>query len=75
MKKTILLAAMGALIWGGCASSDPHRHGHYHSDGRYNVAEEHPYRDQDTHRTYVRERDDYRGTPYYQNNMEPRVRG
>ena len=25
--------------------------------------------------TYVREREDYRGTPYYQNNMEPRVRG
>lgn len=34
--------------------------------------------ERDGSRTYVREyeaRRDYRGTSYYQNNMEPRVRG
>ena len=70
MKKTCLLAALGALVWGGCASNE-----HSHRDSRYYVTDEHPYTDRDAHRVYVRERNDYRGTPYYQNNMEPRVRG
>ena len=76
MKKTYLVAALalGALVWGGCASNE-HRHGHSQRDGRYYVADEHPYSERDAHRVYVRERNDYRGTPYYQNNMEPRVRG
>ncbi len=68
-----------AVALAGCATSD--RHARYQT--RHYVIEEHPYDreviiDRDGHRTYVREyeaRQDYRGTPYFQNNMEPRVRG
>jgi hypothetical protein len=62
-------ASLVAVALAGCASSD--RHSRYHTH-RY-VIEEHP-----ADRTYVREyevRRDYRSTPDFQNNMEPRVRG
>ena len=78
--QTVLLAATAALIFGGCATSDNHRHSRYHRGDTF-VAEEHPVVDREG-RTYVRERDyrynDYRGSAYNQNNqnnMEPRVRG
>jgi hypothetical protein len=77
MKQLFLLGA-AALIVGGCASTeDDYRYSNdYYDRDRYSVSEEHPVIvDRDGHRTYVRERDDYRGSPYYQNNMEPRVRG
>jgi hypothetical protein len=67
-----------AVALAGCATSD--RHARYQT--HHYVIEEHPADgvivDRDGHRTYVREleaRQDYRGTPYFQNNMEPRVRG
>ena len=74
MKKTIVLFGMGALGLVGCAH---HRDYARHHD-RYYLREEHPRTViVDRHgRTYVREYDrDERGSPYYQNNMEPRVRG
>ncbi|HTD67315.1 MAG TPA: hypothetical protein VK846_12375 [Candidatus Limnocylindria bacterium] len=71
MKAKIFSAAAGALVLAGCATSDER---HYTSD--------HPrtgdvYVDPQGDRIYVREydRDDRRGSPYFQNNMEPRVRG
>ena len=81
MKSIIRFASVSALAvaLAGCATSDRQaRHPTY----RY-VIEEHPddrqvIFDHDGNRTYVREyevRKDYRGTPYFQNNMEPRVRG
>src|SRR6185503_13656995 len=80
MKSLIQLVGAGALIAAlvGCATSD--RHAHYRT--HHYVIEEHPSDsvivDRTGHRTYVREyevRENYRGTPYFQNNMEPRVRG
>ena len=81
MKSLVQFAGASALIavLAGCATSDRearHRTHHY-------VIEEHPSDrsvivDGDGNRTYVREYEvqkDYRGTPYFQNNMEPRVRG
>ena len=63
MKAIVLTLGAAALALAGCASDE--------SNYRY-VIEEHP-----TDRVMVREydRSDYRGTPYFQNNMEPRVRG
>ncbi len=81
MKSIIRFVSASALagVLAGCATSDRQAR---HETYRY-VREEHPddrqmiFRD-DANRTYVREyevRKDYRGTPYFQNNMEPRVRG
>lgn len=79
MMKTILLAATAALVFGGCATSDDYRHSRHHRGERYYLSEEHPVIVDRAGRTYVRERDyrydDYRGSAYQQNNMEPRVRG
>jgi len=76
--QTVLLAATAALIFGGCATSDNDRHSRYDRGDRY-VSDDHPVIVDREGRTYVRERDyrynDYRGSAYYQNNMEPRVRG
>ena len=66
-------------VLAGCATSDREVRSRTH----HYVIEEHPNDrsvivDSDGHRTYVREYEvwkDYRGTPYFQNNMEPRVRG
>jgi hypothetical protein len=73
MKRMILLLGIAALGLTGCA----HRrhYAHYEYDRSY--AGEHPVIvDRDGNRIYVREYDrDYRGSPDYQNNMEPRVRG
>jgi hypothetical protein len=82
MMKTILLAAVVAFVVGGCATSDDYRYSRYDRGERLYVSEEHPREvivvERDG-RTYVRERDyrydDYRGSAYNQNNMEPRVRG
>jgi hypothetical protein len=67
--KTIIPLGIVALACAGCATSDTSsaRHG-----DRYYVVEERP-----ADRVVVREYEqrDYRGTPYFQNNMEPRVRG
>jgi len=75
MKKTILLLGAAALGLVGCAHD---RHYARYGD-RYYVSEEHPdvvIIDRDASRTYVREYDrDYRRSPHFQNNMEPRVRG
>ena len=75
MKKTILLFGAIALGLVGCAHDRSYTR--YHN--RHYVSEEHPDMviiDRDGSRTYVREYDrDYRGSPYLQNNMEPRVRG
>ncbi|HEY0548907.1 MAG TPA: hypothetical protein VGF13_04845 [Verrucomicrobiae bacterium] len=81
MKSIIQFVGAGtlALALVGCANSG--RHARYQT--HHYVIEEHPadrsvLYDNDGHRTYVREyevRKDYRGTPYFQNNMEPRVRG
>jgi hypothetical protein len=81
MKSIIGFVSAGALAvaLAGCATSDRQaRHQTHHY-----VIEEHPADrqvifDDAGNRTYVREyevRKDYRGTPYFQNNMEPRVRG
>jgi len=78
MKRTVLLAALGALAWGGCATSDDYRDSRDYRGERYYVSEEHPVivdRDSPSQRIYVRERDEERGSADYQNNMEPRVRG
>ena len=80
MMKTILLTATAALALGGCATSDDYRHSRHHRGDRYYASDEHPVMvESDGRRTYVRERDyshdDYRGSAYNQNNMEPRVRG
>ena len=78
MKKIILLLATASLGLAGCAH---HRHYSRYDNDRYYVNEEHPgdrtvVIDRDGNRTYVREYDrDYSGSPYYRNNMEPRVRG
>ena len=77
MKKIVLLGAMAALAWGGCATSDDYHHSREYQGDRIYVSEEHPgmvVRDS-PERIYVRERQDYRGSADYQNNMEPRVRG
>jgi hypothetical protein len=83
MKNNILLAALATVAFVGCATSHD-RYSRNDRDGRYYVTEEHPGTrtiivDRNGDRTYVRERDyqdnDYRGSAYYQNNMEPRVRG
>ena len=77
-KKTILLGVMAALVFAGCATSDDRRHSRHHLGDRHYV-DEHPVMVDRDGRTYVRERDyrhdEYRGSAYYQNNMEPRVRG
>ena len=80
MRAMIQFAGAGlvALSLVGCASD---RHARYQT--HHYVIEEHPsdrsvILEGDGHRTYVREyevRKDYRGTPDFQNNMEPRVRG
>jgi hypothetical protein len=78
MKKIILVLATASLGLAGCAHD--RQHARYDND-RYYVSEEHPgdrtvVIDRYGNRTYVREYDsDYRDSPYYQNNMEPRVRG
>lgn len=74
MKAMIAVLGLAGLALAGCTSSE-------YSSARY----QDPYftRDYDNgERIVVREYDgrsydhrDYRGTPYYQNNMEPRVRG
>jgi hypothetical protein len=75
MKQTILLGAFAILVGGGCATSDDRYSRDYRRERVY-VSEEHPVIvDRDGQRTYVREREDYRGSAYFQNNMEPRVRG
>jgi hypothetical protein len=68
MKAIIPWLGIAVLALTGCATSD--RHVRHHD--RYYVIEEHP-----ADRIAVREYEsrDYRGTPYNQNNMEPRVRG
>lgn len=81
MKSTVLLIGTAALVLVGCASSDSHRYSRHRGDRIY-VTDE-PRReviiDRDGNRTYVRDHDyrhdEYRGSAYYQNNMEPRVRG
>ncbi len=81
MKSMIQLAGatLLAAALAGCATSE--RHARYQTN--HYVIEERPADGQviyegDGNRTYVREyevRKNYRGTPYFQNNMEPRVRG
>jgi hypothetical protein len=75
MKKLSLLVGAVALGLVGCA----HDRDYVRSQDRYYVSEEHPSTvviDRDGSRTYVREYDrDYRNSPHFQNNMEPRVRG
>lgn len=80
MKTKLFLLSTAIVTLAGCAT-DEDRQVRYHGD-RYYVVEESPAdRDviveRDGHRAYVREQDnrDYRGTPEFQNNMEPRVRG
>ena len=75
MKQTILFGALAVLVVAGCATSDDRYSRDYRGE-RYYVTDEHPVIvDRDGHRTFVREPEDYRGTAYFQNNMEPRVRG
>lgn len=75
MKKTILLLGVAALGFAGCA----HDRHHARYQGRHYVTDEHPDMiiiDRNGSRTYVREYDrDYRGSPNFRNNMEPRLRG
>ena len=74
----MLLLGTAALVFVGCSTSE-HRYSRYHQD-RYYVSEEHPgdrevIIDREGNRTYVREYDSRHGSPEFQNNMEPRVRG
>ena len=81
MKSLVQIIGAAALIAGlaGCATSD--REARYRT--HHYVIEDHPSArsvivEGEGNRTYVREyedRKDYRGTPHFQNNMEPRVRG
>jgi hypothetical protein len=66
MKSIIPLLGMAALFFSGCASDQ--------SSARF---QDRYYVEERPERIVVREYEtrDYRGTPYYQNNMEPRVRG